>query len=170
MMNKKQTSLGLLGLALAAIVTSLAWGHCQIPCGIYDDPTQFQILREHIATIEKSMQQITELSAKPGENANQLIRWVMNKDDHADQYAQMISQYFLQQRIPPADADDAAAQAAYVNKLVLCHKMLIAAMKAKQTTDLKYPEELTSLLTQFEEAYFGKTKTPAAETDPGHAH
>lgn len=169
-MNKTRISTALLGLIGAVTITTLAWGHCQIPCGIYDDPAQFQLLREHIATIEKSMRQITELSTKPGENANQLVRWVMNKEDHADQYAQIIAKYFLQQRITPADANDADAQAAYVNKLVLCHKMLIAAIKAKQTTDLQYPEELTSLLAQFEVAYFGKPKTAGQEPEHKHPH
>ena len=60
---------------------------------------RFKILDEHITTIEKSMKQIATLSANPGKNANQLTRWVMNKEKHADAFAEIITAYFLQQRI-----------------------------------------------------------------------
>ena len=31
---------------------STAMPHCQIPCGIYNDPVRFALLEEHVATIE----------------------------------------------------------------------------------------------------------------------
>jgi nickel superoxide dismutase len=164
-------------LAAAALAGVLAWtagtsGHCQIPCGIYDDPLRFQLLAEHSATIEKSMQEIRELSKDPGKNANQLIRWVQNKDAHADEFAQTITYYFLQQRIAPAAESDKAAWDAYTRKLALCHKMLVAAMKAKQTTDDQYVRQLRESLADFHKAYFPEGHTPSAATAPAapHAH
>ena len=47
---------------LLVLSANLAYSHCQIPCGIYGDYTRIDLLREHIATIEKSMNQINELS------------------------------------------------------------------------------------------------------------
>ena len=128
--------------------------HCQIPCGIYGDDTRFVMMKEHIATIEKSMKQIEELSSDPGKNANQIARWVMNKEDHAEEFAKIVTYYFLQQRIKPlaADASD-ADKAKYVQQLTLCHEMLVNVMKAKQTTDLQYTEKLGSLVDAFHEAY-----------------
>jgi nickel superoxide dismutase len=39
-------------------------------------------------------------------------------------------------------------------KIAVLHRMLIAAMKCKQTTDLKYVQELRELLKTFEQLYF----------------
>jgi nickel superoxide dismutase len=41
--------------------------------------------------------------------------------------------------------------------LVLLHKMLLFAMKCKQTTDLTHVNTLRSLLTEFEILYFGRS-------------
>ena len=137
-------------LGVWGAIAAPASGHCQIPCGIYDDAMRYTMLAEHVTTIEKSMKQIKLLSANPGKNANQLARWVANKETHADALATIVTDYFLQQRIKPAKPGDAKATAAYTQKLVLCHKMLVAAMKCKQTTDLEYPAELRTLLGQFQ--------------------
>ena len=139
-----------LAMGVGGAMTVPASGHCQIPCGIYDDATRYVLLAEHVTTIEKSMKQIKLLSANPGKNANQLARWVANKDTHADALATIVTDYFLQQRIKAPKPGDAKAMTAYTAKLVLCHKMLVAAMKCKQTTDLKYPAELRTLIGQFQ--------------------
>ena len=41
----------------------LRGGHCQVPCGIFDDPRLVAELKEACATIKKAMVQINELSA-----------------------------------------------------------------------------------------------------------
>ncbi len=148
--------LGGVAVLAALFIPQITYAHCQIPCGIYDDGMRFAQLREHITTIEKSMNQINELSADPGKNANQLTRWVMNKDDHADHFAEIVTAYFLQQRVKTPETGDAAANEKYVNQLVLCHKMLVTAMKCKQTTDLANTTALRGLVDDFENAYNAK--------------
>ncbi len=133
--------------------------HCQIPCGIYNDEMRFTMMEEHIQTIEKSMKQIIELSKEPAENANQLVRWVLNKEQHADELAEIVTYYFLTQRIKPVNEDDAAAFKDYLVKISLLHKMLVAAMQTKQTTDLNNVEKLRSLSQDFHKTYFKKEKT-----------
>ena len=49
------------------LVLRLRGGHCQVPCGIFDDPKLVSELREACATIEKAMAQITELYGKMAE-------------------------------------------------------------------------------------------------------
>ncbi len=162
--NRRRSMLAITAVGaflLLAIVVNLR-GHCQIPCGIYNDPVRFSLLAEHIRTIEKSMNQIKVLREDPSENANQLARWVMNKEDHANRFAEIVTAYFLQQRIKPAGAEDAA----YVRKVVLCHQMLVSVMKAKQTTDLNHVAELRRDLDAFEKAYMGKKAAKAG----GHSH
>ena len=144
-------------LLLAAIMGSLAYSHCQIPCGIYGDEGRFKEMAEHITTIEKSMKQIEALSAEQKPNMNQVVRWVNNKDQHADKLSEIVTYYFMAQRVKLPAEDDAKAQRDYVKKLTLLHRMLVYSMKAKQTTDLNNVEKLESSLKEFHDVYFAKT-------------
>jgi nickel superoxide dismutase len=141
----------------AAVLSSMAYSHCQIPCGIYNDEARFVMLAENITTIEKSMKLVTELSKQDKPNMNQIVRWAQNKEKHADDTSQIITYYFMAQRLKPADKADAKAYNEYLNKLTLLHEMLVQCMKAKQTTDLSHVEKLRSLLAEFQDAYLGKT-------------
>jgi nickel superoxide dismutase len=141
---------------LTAVLASVVYSHCQIPCGIYDDAARLAMIAENSTTIEKAMKQIEELSAQQKPNMNQIVRWVDVKDKHADDTAEIVSYYFMAQRIKPADKTDVAAYDKYVKQLTLLHEMLIYSMKAKQTTDLANVEKLRGLLTEFQAAYPGK--------------
>jgi len=144
-------------VAVAAVVLgSLAYSHCQIPCGIYDDEARFGAIAEHITTIEKSMKEIERLSAEAKPNMNQIVRWVSNKDQHADELSEIVTYYFMAQRVKPAAESDAKGYNDYVKKLTLLHRMLMDTMKAKQTTDLTNVEQLRSSLDEFHKAYSGK--------------
>ena len=122
--------------------------HCEIPCGIYDDELRTQLIAEHAGTIEKSMKRIIDLSQANPINYNQLVRWVSNKEVHATKIQDIVSQYFLTQRIKPG-------QKKYAEKLAALHKMLIAAMKCKQTSDLIHVDALRTHLKEFKSLYFG---------------
>ena len=134
----------------------LASAHCQIPCGIYDDQTRFDLLKEHITTIEKSMKLIAELSAEAGLNYNQIVRWVNNKEEHAGKFMTIVTDYFMTQRIKPIDPADAEAHGVYLKKVELLHQMLVFAMKCKQTTDKAHVEKLIALVDEFENIYMSK--------------
>ena len=126
---------------------SLLNAHCEIPCGIYDDQARVKLLLEHAKTIEKSMVQMISMEKSGNANSNQYVRWVSNKEEHANEVQHIVSQYFMTQRIKP-DTND------YELKLSILHKMLLAAMKCKQTTDTENVKELTSLVKEFEKLYF----------------
>ena len=144
---KKTLFLVLLSLSLLIIFNSTVAAHCEIPCGIYDDEARVAMLLEHTATIEKSMREIKALeNADPG-NANQLIRWVMNKEHHADELQEIVTQYFMTQRIK-TDTEN------YEKKITVLHQMLISAMKSKQTTDEANVAELRKLIDEFHKLYF----------------
>lgn len=148
-------------LALLALLPRVSSAHCQIPCGIYDDRGRIDMLNEHVATIEKAMNQITELSAGADKNYNQIVRWVTNKEDHAQQFQDIVSSYFLTQRIKPVEPSDAEGYAQYQKKLELLHHMQVYAMKCKQTTDLANIEKLKSLVKEFADLYFTPSDKPA---------
>lgn len=152
--TKKLTTYSIIGLV--ALLASITYSHCQIPCGIYDDQARFIMLAEHITTVEKSMKTIETLSTREKPDMNQLVRWINNKEEHADEISHIVSYYFLTQRIKPAEKSDAKQYSEYINKLTLLHQMLVYSMKAKQTTDLANVEKLRSLLDEFHKAYSDK--------------
>jgi nickel superoxide dismutase len=129
----------LIAIALAwALPTSpkVACAHCQIPCGIYDDYARVVSMLEDAATIEKSVNLIIELSGKAdAQSQNQLVRWVMNKEKHAQNIIAAMNDYFLTQRVKPDQKD-------YTERLTKHHAVIIAAMEAKQHADMKYVDAL----------------------------
>ncbi|MHB8899291.1 MAG: superoxide dismutase [Ni] [Thermoguttaceae bacterium] len=149
-------------LAMLGMWSLRASAHCEIPCGIYDDDARINLLNEHITTIEKSIKEIVALSADSVQNQNQLVRWVMNKEDHANQFQEVVSQYFMTQRVKPLTAEsDAAAKEKYVTQLTLLHEMLVYAMKAKQSTDTANTDRLRELVHEFAHVYGGQQAQPA---------
>lgn len=140
--------------ALMLFAASLAFAHCQIPCGIYTDEMRFAMIEEHLQTIEKSMAQIEELSAAAPVNYNQLVRWVTNKDTHAQEIQDIVNAYFLTQRIKPVAADAGEKYDEYVKSLELLHGLLVNAMKCKQTTDAANVAACRTLLEEFRKLYF----------------
>lgn len=135
---------------------ALVGAHCEIPCGIYGDEGRFAALLEDVDTIEKSMSEIDKLSGESERNDNQIVRWVINKEHHADHIRDVVAQYFLAQRITEPATDDAAAMKAYTDKLVALHKIIRTAMKCKQTTDPANAQTLRDLVLMFQEMYNAK--------------
>ena len=139
---------------LTLALSNLAYSHCQVPCGIYGDKMRIELLDEHITTIEKAMSQINELSKNPAANMNQLVRWVENKDKHADEFTDIVTYYFLAQRIKIQEAGNSKDFQDYQKKLTYLHQMMVYSMKAKQTTDLENTKKLKQLVDEFTKIYF----------------
>ncbi|MHC5121855.1 MAG: superoxide dismutase [Ni] [Planctomycetota bacterium] len=145
--KKVQTQLIMLLVIMGIGATTQVYSHCQLPCGIYDDATRLKLIGEHILTIEKSMKQILTFS-------RQLVRWVQNKEQHADALSEIVTGYFMAQRVKPV-AVDSPQYKKYIEQLTLLHQMLQTSMKCKQTTELLHIEELKTLLDDFSKAYQG---------------
>ena len=160
-MKRLSTMFTILTLAAA----SGAFGHCQIPCGIYDDEARLDMIGENIATIERAIKQVDELSVAETPNYNQIVRWINVKDEHADDISDIVSWYFLQQRIKPVEASEGPLHEDYMHKLRLLHHMLVYSMKAKQSMDLANVEKLKMLLDDFRRAYLGE---PEGNKGRGH--
>ena len=92
-------------LVVLFVLPILSWSHCEIPCGIYDDEARYDMLKEHIVTMKISMTKINTLSMDDEKNYNQIVRWVTNKENHAEKFMHIVSQYFLNQRLKPISAE-----------------------------------------------------------------
>jgi len=138
---KKPFFISIFVLTLA--LPGVAFSHCQVPCGIFDDAARIAELEENITTIGKAIKLINELSSKSdAQSVNQRTRWVMVKEQHAEKIIEMVSDYFLAQRVKqPADAK--ADQSSYLSSLASHHEVMVAAMKAKQGADQKLVERLS---------------------------
>ena len=128
-------------------LTSVAFSHCQVPCGVYGDPARFTQMLEDQTTIAKAFSQIHELAGKKdAQSANQLSRWVTTKEDHANKIQKIIAEYFLTQRIKSSASN-------YDELLKGAHSVMVAAMKCKQSADAKTADALKSAIEAFQKAY-----------------
>ena len=139
--NRHVTALKFGSAAIALIMSAnFALAHCQIPCGIYDDHLRVHALEEDADTIEKSINELAALGDKADtQSQNQRVRWVVNKEQHAEKIIRVISDYFLTQRIKPSQED-------YVERLTRHHAVMLAAMRAKQTSDLEAVKALRTAI------------------------
>lgn len=127
-------------VALCTLVSapSSSLGHCQIPCGIYDDEARITHMLEDAQTIEKAMTAIQELAGKTdAQSANQLARWIVNKESHASDIITITAEYFLTQKLAEV-AEGAEGRDAYLASLADHHAVMRAAMKAKQNVGAEY--------------------------------
>ena len=127
-------------LASGFLMLQQAHAHCQVPCGIYDDHARVQSMLEDAATVTKAAKMINDLAGKnDAQSLNQITRWVMNKETHAQKIISTISDYFLTQRVKASQED-------YTERLVKHHSVIVAAMQAKQNADGKFAMELTKAI------------------------
>ena len=153
MKNTHRTTLLAFTLLISAVLMlpQAAQAHCQIPCGIYDDHARVQSMLEDATTVEKSVKTMLDLTGKTDvQSQNQMVRWVMNKEDHAQKIIETMSSYFLTQRVKPSQKD-------YTERLKKHHAVILAAMKAKQNADLKSAKALKKSILALE-AYYPEHK------------
>jgi len=78
------------------LVLRLRGGHCQVPCGIFDDPAMVEELKQHAATIRKAMTQSTDLHSNGDlQSMNQIVRWINTKEEHCSKIISAIGEYCL---------------------------------------------------------------------------
>ena len=125
-------SLGMLFL------TAEAQAHCQVPCGIYDDHARIHAMQEDASTIAKAVKKLNASADKTdAQSFNQRVRWTNTKEEHASRIIDVVSTYFLTQKLKPVKekAKNKAAYKEYIERLVACHKVMKKAMKTKQSVD-----------------------------------
>ncbi len=145
----------IIAVAILMAATMQTFGHCEVPCGIYDDQARVKTMYEHINTIAKCIGEINTLSKAEKPNYNQLVRWITTKDDHANQFQHIVTQYFMTQRLIPVKPGEKNYEK-YITELTQMHELLVKAMKCKQGTDAALPEDMRRILHDFQHSYFGE--------------
>jgi len=135
------------------LVLRLRGGHCQVPCGIFDDPAMVAQIKEAADTIRKAMVQSNELHATLASDANsmnQMIRWINTKEEHADKIIKLVGEYCLCQRVKK---DIFKTDEEYVQALKSHHAVMQCAMKSKQSLDAAAADALDHAIGDFCKMY-----------------
>ncbi|MGJ8632730.1 MAG: superoxide dismutase [Ni] [Luteolibacter sp.] len=144
----------LIATALAFAVPTQLSAHCQVPCGIFDNDNVITSLMQDSTTIEKASKQIDELSKDPSANAQNITRWIMTREAHAQDIQEKMLNYFLAQRVKAPE--DEAGMEEYNKQLALCHGIITTAMKCKQSTDAANITKLNELLKELQATFGSK--------------
>jgi nickel superoxide dismutase len=142
--------------------------HCQVPCGIYGDKMRIDMLMEDCTTIEKAMTSLQAMDAEENPSKNQMVRWVMNKESHAQNIQDTVASYWLAQRVKAPK--DAAGADKYHAQLASMHRVTVAAMKCKQTTDKSHVEALRKAALEFSATYFSAEDLKHIQSHHDGAH
>lgn len=111
--------------------------HCQMPCGIYHDDMVFDQIDQYIETMYKCISVLNENKFANVRDKNEFIRWVCQKEKASDEAANIITTFFLQQKIKPGEDDT-------VKRITSAHKLLFLLVTIKQNVDLKFVEEFAN--------------------------
>ena len=150
-----------------AATTSAPVRHCQVPCGIYGDRMRIDMLMEDCDTIEKGMMMLAQFDKEESPSKNQIVRWVVNKEEHAQAIQDQVAAYWLAQRIKaPKDGK----KDKYLSQLEMMHGITVAAMKCKQGIDVQQVANLRKLALQFSESYFKKDDLDHIRSHHGGGH
>ena len=136
------------------VLSAKIYGHCQVPCGIYDDAVRIVQIEEDITTIRKAMNKINDLAENSdAQSLNQISRWVNTKEDHAQNAQETVLNYFLAQRVKTKEKGNKDRQK-YVDQTLTLHQLIVKLMKCKQTVDQRNCSDAYELLDKFTNLYF----------------
>jgi len=135
------------------LVLRLRGGHCQVPCGIFDDPMMVAEIKQNAVTVRKAIMQSKELHATSGTDLmamNQMVRWINTKEEHCAKIITTIAEYCLCQRVKK---DIFKSDEEYVQALKSHHAVMQSAMKAKQSMDPAACDALDHAIEDFAKMY-----------------
>lgn len=138
--------------ALIAIITIFICrtgsliAHCQMPCGIYHDEMVFNQIDQYIETMYKGLTELKNNKFSTPVERNNFFRWVMLKETASNEMANLLTEYFLQQKIKPGEPDTA-------KRLISVHKMLFELTAIKQNVDLKMIEDFADEWESFKQMF-----------------
>merc|ERR1712060_554952 len=131
------------------LVLRLRGGHCQVPCGIFDDP-------KLVADVKEAIAQINELSSDLNAlKINQMTRWINTKEEHAAKIIALMSEYCLCQRVKPVGDPKSPfkEEKDYIAALMSHHAVMLAAVKCKQTVDPANADTLDAACSEMSKMY-----------------
>lgn len=130
----KKNLLLILSLSMLMLKNSNLEAHCQMPCGIYHDDMVYDQIDQFVETVYKGISVMKDSKFETLRDRNEFIRWVVQKEKECDEIAELITIYFLQQKIKPDEPDT-------TKRLISAHKMLFLIVAIKQNADLEFVKQ-----------------------------
>lgn len=127
--------IGILGLFAGNLMTFADLNaHCQMPCGIYHDDMVYDQIDQFVETVYKGISIMNENKFITVKDKNEFVRWVVQKEKCCNEATDLITTYFLQQKIKPGEADT-------TQRIVVAHKLLFYIVAIKQNTELEFVKQ-----------------------------
>lgn len=123
-----------IGFSVLTFLTSNLIAHCQMPCGIYHDNMVYDQIDQFVETVYKGITVLNESKFSTVREKNEFVRWVGEKEKSCNEAANLLTVFFLQQKIKPGEEDT-------VKRLVSAHKLLFLLVAIKQNTDLDFVKQ-----------------------------
>lgn len=124
----------LITIASLCLAKAQLYGHCQMPCGIYHDEMVYDQIDQYAETMYKAISEINASKFETPKERNQFVRWVYQKETQSNEIANLITTYFIQQKIKPDEEDT-------TTKTLLAQKLLFLLVQIKQNTEVKLVHE-----------------------------
>lgn len=121
---------------VSLFLNSCLSAHCQMPCGIYHDEMVFDQIDQYVETMYKAMAMLNNSAFTSVKERNEFVRWVVQKENESNKIAELLTTYFLQQKIKPDESDTA-------KRLASVHKLLFGLVVIKQNVDKKFVDEFS---------------------------
>lgn len=126
--------IALLAASMMLLAQSNLSAHCQMPCGIYHDDMVYDQIDQYVETVYKGITVLNESKFTTPKERNEFVRWVNEKETSSNEAANLITVYFLQQKIKPGEDDT-------VKRITSAHKLLFLLVAIKQNSDLEYVKQ-----------------------------
>eukprot|EP00929_Paragymnodinium_shiwhaense_P011566 TRINITY_DN11748_c0_g1_i1.p1 TRINITY_DN11748_c0_g1~~TRINITY_DN11748_c0_g1_i1.p1 ORF type:complete len:246 (+),score=63.75 TRINITY_DN11748_c0_g1_i1:91-828(+) len=148
----------------------LLGGHCQVPCGIFDDPKLVTEVKEACQTIRKMITLLQEACKEvtQAESFNKMSRLTSTKEQHAGQIINLMTEYCLAQRVKPVGAPKSpfTTDAEYIEALKAHHAVMLAAVSCKQSAELSAVDALDAAVSTMSAMYMPAAALKAADSVP----
>lgn len=108
--------------------------HCQLPCGIYHDDMIYDLIDQYAETMYKGITVMNQSKLDSVHDFNELTRWVIEKEKESNETAQLITFYFLQQKIKPGEPET-------TKRLEAAHKLLFLLVAIKQNNEIRFVDQ-----------------------------
>ncbi len=107
--------------------------HCQMPCGIYHDDMVYDFIDQYVETMIKAVTVMNQNKFETVRDKNEFVRWVIEKEKESTEISNLITSFFMQQKIKPGETDTA-------KRIEAAHKLLCLIVSIKQNADIKIIE------------------------------
>ncbi|PJD97590.1 MAG: hypothetical protein CK425_02885 [Parachlamydia sp.] len=134
-------------LIVSGIIAWMSWNgqlysHCQMPCGVYHDNMVYDQIDQYVETMVKGMTVLSDNKFTSLHDKNEFVRWIITKENESNKTAELITTYFLQQKIKPDEEDT-------VKKVVMAHRLLFDIVGIKQNIDIKMVKNFQEVWDKF---------------------